>query len=178
MGGFLILEKTINMKDETILDESVNFSPPQNKWKLASQAILILIIGLSITSLLQEILPTILTHYVSIIFALYFFIKRINYEDINLGVLFYWGTFIVFGAYLIFNTIHLLFFSDRITDSFLSFITFNLGSFLRSTILGNMLSFGVYHFIKSKSWSMLILMILTSWMFLTLLVVDPEIFGG
>ena len=164
--------------NKNILDESFNESLPQNKWKLAFLSILILTIGYAITMLFQKQILVTISSYSTKILALYFFIKRINYEDINIGKLFWWSTFIIFGGYLILNTFHLLFISDRVIDSLSSFIFFNLGALFRSIIFGNMLSIGVFHLIKNNSWAILISMILTSWVFQTLLFFDPAQFGG
>jgi hypothetical protein len=158
------------MNIENILDESFNESPPQNKWKLALLSILILTIGYAITMLFQNQILVTISSYASKILALYFFIKRINYEDIDIGKLFWWSTFIIFGGYLIVNVFHLLFISDQIIDSLLTFIFFNLGALFRSIIFGNMLSIGVFHLIKNDRYSTLISMILTSWIFQTMLI--------
>lgn len=156
--------------NDNILDESFNESPPQNKWKLALLSILILTIGYAITMLFQNQILVTISSYASKILALYFFIKRINYEDIDIGKLFWWSTFIIFGGYLIVNVFHLLFISDQIIDSLLTFIFFNLGALFRSIIFGNMLSIGVFHLIKNDRYSTLISMILTSWIFQTMLI--------
>ena len=156
--------------NDNILDESFNESPPQNKWKLALLSILILTIGYAITMLFQNQILVTISSYAAKILALYFFIKRINYEDIDIGKLFWWSTFIIFGGYLIVNIFHLLFISDQIIDSLLSFIFFNLGALSRSIIFGNMLSIGVFHLIKNDRYSTLISMILTSWIFQTMLI--------
>lgn len=163
--------------NENILDESFNEFPPVNKWKTALFSIVILSLGFALTLFLQNYIPVVLGSYISMILALYFFIKRINYEDLNIGELFLWGTFIIFIGNLIINSYYLLFLSDIIIDSLSILIYYNLGALFRSLIYGTMLSFGVFHLIKNKSWSTLILMIFASWMFQTLLIFDPAIFG-
>ena len=165
------------MKNENILDESFNEFPPQNKWKLALLSILILTIGYAITMLFQNQILVTISSYTTKIIALHFFIKRINYEDIDIGKLFWWSTFIIFGGYLIVNTFHLLFISEWIIDSLLTVIFFNLGALFRSIIFGNMLSIGVFHLIKNNRYSTLISMILMSWIFQTMLTFDPAQFG-
>lgn len=158
--------------NENILDESFNEFPPQNKWKLALLSILLLTIGFSITMFLQNHILIIISSFIVKILVLHFFIKRINYQDIDIRELLLWSTFIIFGSYLIYNIIHLIFISDLVIDSILSFIFFNLGALFRSVIFGNMLSFGVFHLIKYKHWSMLISMILTSLIFQAMLTFD------
>ncbi|MFK7771291.1 MAG: hypothetical protein AB8F94_04090 [Saprospiraceae bacterium] len=164
--------------NENILDKSLNDSPPKNKWKLAFLSISILVIAFSIVLFFQDYIPIVMPYYASMIFALYFFIKRINYEEMNMAELFSWGIFIILGGNLFVNNFYVLFFSDMIIGSISEFIFFNLGSFFRCIILGSTLSFGVFHLIKNKSWSMLFLMIFASWMFQTLLIFDPALFGG
>ncbi len=164
--------------NENILDESFNDSPPKNKWKLAFLSISILVVAFSIVLLLQDYIPIVIPYYASMIFALYFFIKRINYNEMNIGELFLWGIFIILGGKLFVNNFYVLFFSDMTIGSVVDFFYFNIGSFFRCIILGSMLSFGVFHLIKNKSWSMLILMVLASWVSQTLLLIDPELLGG
>lgn len=163
--------------NENILDESFHNSPPKNKWKLAFLSISILSIAFSIVLLLQNYIPILIPYYASMVFALYFFIKRINYKEINIGELFLWGIFIILGGNLFVNNFYVLFFSDLSIGSVTEFFYFNVGSFFRCIILGSMLSFGVFHLIKNKSWSMLFLMIFASWMFQTLLIFDLAQFG-
>ena len=165
------------MKNENILDESFNESPSINKWKLALIPIVILTIGFALTFFLEDYIPIVFGSYISMILALYFFIKKINYEEINIGELFLWGTFIIFIGNLIINMFYLLFRSDIIIDSFSIFFYFNLGAVFRSVIYGSTLSFGVFHLIKNKSWSMFFLMIFAALMFQTLLIFDPALFG-
>lgn len=163
--------------NENILDESFNDSPPQNKWKLAFLSISILSIAFSIILLLQDYIPIVIPYYASMVFALYFFIKRINYDEIIIVELFFWGSFIILIATVFVNTFYILFISDMVIGSISTFIFFNLGSFFRSIILGSTLSFGVFHLIKNKSWSMLFLMVFASWMFQTLFIFDLSQLG-
>ena len=151
---------------------------PQNKWKLALLSILILTIGLYITMLLQKNITTVLVQYLAMILALYFFIKRINYEEIKIGELFLWSTFIIFTSYFSFHVFDFFYFNVNTVQANFFLIGLFIGSSLRSIIFGNMLSIGVFHLIKNKNWAMLILMILMSWVFTTMLNFDPSQFGG
>jgi len=100
--------------------------------------------------------------------ALYFFIKKVGYEYFEVTQLFSWGTLIVFGGFLISNTIKYLMDDLSFINSISSFAMYNLGTLIRSMLLGYLLALGVFHLIKNKNWWMPVLMAILSWMLMTI----------
>jgi len=158
------------MNQDNLLDQPIKNESNPNRWKYAIIAILTLAItGLGFSFLEKWISGiTMITESIVICIVLYFFIKKVGHEYFEVTQLFSWGTLIVFGGYLIFNTISYFLGTLSYVDDLQQFTLYNLGALVRSMVLGYLLSLGAFHLIKDKNWGMPILMIITSWMLLTI----------
>jgi len=133
---------TIEMKDSEILDIPTKQDVPikPNRWKPALLAILFL-----------------------------FFYQKNRLQNIDHRSIIYMEFCNRIFWILIPNIFPFLFVTThRSTSIILSYLLGNIvGVFLKSLVLGNLLSIGVFQFIKNKNWAMLVLMIFASWMLLT-----------
>ncbi len=164
------------MKDSEILDIPTEQDTPIkiSKWRPALLAILFLniVFVLKLLFLPQHLI--LFFSFAPIILALYFFIKKVNHNTLAIGQLFVWSSTIVFLGLLIIPILTPFFFVHEMSASEKTTYILGhiVGTFLKSIVLGNLLSIGVFQFIKNKNWAMLILMIFTSWMLLTTFTIE------
>lgn len=155
------------MNEDEILDAPSSHKLPSQKYPLVIFASLIITIPLLIISHINLWGWSMLLQYSSIILALYFFIKKANPNPDNFSFSI-WGIVIVFLGNA-FSTIGYFFFFEGFTDNFTLFFGYLTGNLFKGIFIGYPLYIGVFMLTKKRNWAMLILMIIISWIFMTMI---------
>lgn len=163
------------MNEENILDALNKKLPTKDKLPYAILAGLFITIPLLISTFFRlSGWWLILIQYISVITALYFFIKKTNPQPdvISFSA---WGILVVFLGHTFSSLVHYIFFYKSITYINLEIIFFALGNLFKSLFIGYPLYLGVFLWIKKRNWVMLVLMTIVSFMFLTMLYLDRSL---
>lgn len=155
------------MNEEKILDSPITHKLPLQKHPLVIFASLFITIPLLIIFYANLWSWSMYIEYLSIILVLYFFIKKANPNSDNFSFSI-WGIVIVFLGNA-FSMPGYFFLVEDFSNNFLTILGFLTSNLFKGIFLGYPLYIGVFMMTKKKNWAMLILMIVVSWIFMTMI---------